>query len=153
MARSCEVPGGSVTTPRHNQFAVVDLELHEAQARSLVRFRIGRAEKQDVVLAVAPFAVNLRYEWRQFLEVGRVTVDQYLAAIIPPGNAGFPVPLHVSLALHEQLQFGTQFLSRQAVPLEDVEEVGRSEPQLFVQQVADIAFLIDLFLPFRQDFL
>lgn len=136
---------------RHHEFAVLYLELHEAQARCLVALRVGGAEEQHVVLAAALFPVDTVYERWQLLEVCRIAVHEYGAAVVPPVDAGFTVFLHVSLALHEELQLAFQFLPRDGMPFEDVEEVGRGEREPLVQEVADVPFPVLLRLSGRED--
>lgn len=80
---------------------------------------------------------------------GRYVVQYELdgqKAIIPPGDAGFTITLHVTLSLHEELKFLPQLLSGDAVRFEDIEQVGRCQGKTFIQQIPDNSLFVSLFL-------
>lgn len=135
-----EVGVGTALVGRHHQLAAVDLELHEAEARRLIGLRIGGAEEEHIILAAALLPVDSVDEWRQLLEVGGVTVHQRMAAVIPPTDTRLPVFLHTTLTVHKEPQFVPEFAPGDIMPLEDVEQVGRSQRERLVKQVAARAF-------------
>ena len=104
VRRQTEVCVRAALVSRHHQFAVLYLELDERQARSLICLRIGGAEEQHIVLAVALLAVDFGDERRQLLKIGGVGVYKNGTAVVPSVDAHLAVLLHVAFALHEELQ-------------------------------------------------
>lgn len=95
IGRQPEVRVAAALVGRQNQFPVIQLELYQTQAGCLITFGTSLTQKKHIVLAVALLPVDFRYQWRQLLEIGRITVHQDGTAIIPPIDAGLPVLLHV----------------------------------------------------------
>ena len=144
VGRKAEVGVRTALVRRYDQLTLVYLELHKAQAGRLVRFHACRSKEQHIVLAAAPFPVYSFYKGRQLLHVGRVAVHQRMAAVVPPRYAGLPVSFNAAFALHEQAEFVLQLFPGDAVSLEYVEQVGRVECKMLVEQVADAPFSVRL---------
>lgn len=117
----------------------------------MIGFCVGGSEEQHIVFAAALFPIYFGDERRQFLEVGRVTVHQRMATVIPPADARLPVLLDLTLAAHEEPQFVFELSTGDAVALEDVEQVGRSQRERLVKQVAARAFPAGLCLAVDED--
>ena len=145
VGRKTEVRIAAALVRRHHQLSVIYLELHEAEARSLIRLRVSGAEEQHVVLAAALLAVDLLNQPRQLLKVCRIAVDEDSAAVVPPGDSRLAVFLNVALALHEERQFAAELLARDAVGLEYVEQIARHQSKALVQEVANVSLLVGLF--------
>lgn len=72
VGRQTEVGVGAALVGRHHQFAVIDLKLHERQARSLIALGTGLSEEQDIVFRRAALLVNPGEQRRQLLEISRI---------------------------------------------------------------------------------
>lgn len=129
---------------RQDQFAFLYLELHQTQARGLVGLHPSGTEEQHIVFRATFLAVDLANEWRQLLQIRRITVDKYRPTIVPPADAGLPVFINVALALHEELQFALQFLPCDGMSLENVQKVSRGKRELLIEQVAYCTFFVGL---------
>lgn len=119
----------------------IDLELNEAQARGLICLSFCLPDKEDIIFTVAFLAVDTVNQSREFLEVGRIAVDELLAAVVPPVDTGLTVFHQIGLPFHIEVEFGTEFLTGDTVVLEYVEQVSRCEGELLVQEVCNTTFL------------
>ncbi len=117
----------------------------------MIGLRVGGSEEQHIVFAAALFPVDFGDERRQLLEVGGVTVHQRMAAVIPPTDTRLPVFLHTTLTVHKEPQFVPELAPGDIMPLEDVEQVGRSQRERLVKQVAARAFPAGLRLAVDED--
>ncbi len=84
VRRQSEVCIGATLIRCHDETAVLNLELHQTQARSLIALGIRGAQEQHIVLAAALLPVDLGDKRGQFLKISGVTVDKCLTAIAPP---------------------------------------------------------------------
>ena len=117
----------------------------------MIGLRVGGSEEQHIVFAAALFPVDFGEERRQLLEVGGVTVHQRMAAVIPPTDTRLPVFLHTTLTVHKEPQFVPELAPGDIMPLEDVEQLGRSQRERLVKQVAARAFPAGLRLAVDED--
>lgn len=142
VGRQAEVGVRTALVCRYNELRILNLELNERQTRSLVALRVGGTEEQDIVLGTAALGIDPGDKRRQLLKICRVTVDEDGAAIVPSVYAGLAVLLHRALAAHEELQFGAELFAGYAMPLENIEQVGRGKRELLVDEIDDIALAV-----------
>ena len=69
VGRQPEVGIGAALVCCQYQFALIDLELYQAEARGLVALGIGSSEEEYIVLAIAFLAVYLLDQRWQLLEI------------------------------------------------------------------------------------
>ena len=75
VRRQSEVCIGATLIRCHDETAVLNLELHQTQARSLIALGIRGAQEQHIVLAAALLPVDLGDKRGQFLKISGVTVN------------------------------------------------------------------------------